>query len=74
MLYGEVEELIHRIDGVREITVNGRGGSSIYKDYISAGFLSGRTFHTDQAYSQLLKVIGKVRAVAEADTQFTILA
>jgi hypothetical protein len=66
MLYGEVEELIHRIDGVREITVNGRGGSSIHKDYISAGFLSGRTFHTDQAYSQLLKVIGKVRALAES--------
>ena len=39
-----------------------RGGpASVYKNYIEAGYLSGRTIHSHQGYTELLKVIGRVR-------------
>ncbi len=45
-LYGEVEEVIHRIDGTQVIKVDNFGQNpTVHKDWISAGWLSGRTFH-----------------------------
>ena len=35
---------------------------SVHKDWVSAGWLSGRTFHFGQGRTQLVKVISKVRA------------
>lgn len=61
-LYGEVKEVINRIEGQQKIEVDAYGGhKTIHPNYISAGWLSGRTFHTDTGRTQLVKVIGKVR-------------
>lgn len=64
MRYGEVEEIINRFGGVDRIEVHGRGGKSVYPNYIEAGYLSERTIHQYQGYNQLLKIIGKVRQMA----------
>jgi len=64
MRYGEVEEIINRFGGVNRIEVPERGGKSVYPNYIEAGYLSGRTIHQYQGYNQLLKIIGKVRQMA----------
>jgi|SRR5882762_310707 len=66
LLYGEVEDIIHRFGGIDkiEVTVFGRTKPSVYPNYIEAGYLSGRTFHQHQGYTQLLKIIGKVRQAA----------
>jgi len=63
--YGEVEDVIERIAGRMEVKVPGHGGISIYPNYIEAGYLSGRTNYAHQGYTQLLKVIGKVKQLAE---------
>ena len=61
--YGEVEGIIEQFEGRSEIKVPLHGGAVplIYPNYIEAGYLSGRTFHQHQGYTQLLKVIGKVK-------------
>jgi hypothetical protein len=61
-LYGEVEEVIHQFDGIQKIVVPDGLASTVHKDYVSAGWLSGRTLHTAAGRTQLVKVIGKVRA------------
>ena len=65
--YGELEELITRFAGIDKISVPLHYGAkdAIYPNYIEAGFLSGRTIHRHQGYTQLLKVIGKVKQLAE---------
>ena len=65
--YGSVEDVIERFVGRSEIKVSIHGHSepTTYPNLIEAGYLSGRTIHTYQGYSQLLKVIGKVRAIAD---------
>jgi hypothetical protein len=65
--YGAVEELISRVAGVAEISVPLFHGAkpAIYPNFIEAGYLSGRTIHRHEGYTQLLKVIGKVRQLAE---------
>lgn len=63
-LYGEIEDVVHQFEGIESIKVESGGGgtSAIHKDWISAGWLSGRTFHTGAGRKQLLKVIAKVKA------------
>ena len=64
-LYGEVADVIEQFEGRAEIVIpGGHGTKSVFPNYIEAGYLSGRTMHTHQGYTQLLKVIGKVRAQA----------
>ena len=64
--YGEVEDVVERLAGRMEVKVPGHQGTiNIYPNYIEAGYLSGRTIHSHQGYTQLLKVIGKVRQLAE---------
>src|SRR5262249_55455989 len=66
MLYGAVEDVIHQFDGVQSIRVDNFGAQpSMHQDWVSAGFLSGRTFHFHQGRTQLVKVIGKVRSALE---------
>ena len=65
LLYGEVEEIIHRIGGIIKVEVpEGHGLTSTYQNYIEAGYLSSRTIHRHAGYTQLLKIIGKVRQLA----------
>jgi len=65
--YGEVEDIIERVEGHREVEVpTQRGGlkAETYPNFIEAGFLSGFSIHAGQGYRQLLKIIGKVRKLA----------
>ncbi|HUF37696.1 MAG TPA: hypothetical protein VMN57_04170, partial [Anaerolineales bacterium] len=63
LMYGELEDVFDQFLGTSQISVpSARGGTtSIHKNYIEAGYLSGRTIHAHQGYTQLQKVIGKVR-------------
>lgn len=64
--YGEVEDVIERFVGRMEVKVPGHQGATlIYPNFIEAGYLSGRTNYAHQGYTQLVKVIGKVRQLAE---------
>jgi len=65
--YGELEDIIERFAGRQEICVEVLGVKqpAIYANYIEAGYLSGRTFYSHQGYTQLLKIIGRVRQLAE---------
>jgi hypothetical protein len=66
ILYGEVEEIIHRFAGDSrvEVPLHYGGKSAIYPNFIEAGYLSGRSIHQHEGYTQLLKIIGKVRQAA----------
>lgn len=66
--YGEVEEIIARFAGIQQIEVPRHGVTTTYPNYIEAGYLSGRTIHEHEGHAQLLKVIGKVRQLAEDPT------
>ena len=65
MLYGAIEEVINRFGGVSKVEVPQGRGIVIYNNFVEAGYLSGRTMHTHQGYTQLLKVIGKIKQLAE---------
>lgn len=68
ILYGELEEVITRIAGIRKILVPATfsdTAASEYPNFIEAGFLSNRGEHAYQGYRQLLKIIGRVRQLAE---------
>ncbi|OGP66697.1 MAG: hypothetical protein A2W27_00495 [Deltaproteobacteria bacterium RBG_16_44_11] len=67
-IYGEVADVFEEVVGKERIEVPVRGGKSYFPNYFEAGFLSGRTIHTHQGMSELLKVIGKVKALL-SDTQ-----
>jgi hypothetical protein len=67
ILYGQVEETIHRFAGDSKVEVPlGHGAKpAVYPNFIEAGYLSGRTIHRHEGLSQLLKIIGKVRQLAD---------
>ena len=66
ILYGECEPIITQILGVQEVTLDARhGAKERYSNLIEAGYLSSRTSHRYSGYHQLLKVIGRVRQLAE---------
>lgn len=65
--YGEVEEIIHQVLGIDHIEVPLlHSGSMVCRNYIEAGYFSGRTIHRTPGYKQLLKVIGKVKQLTES--------
>jgi hypothetical protein len=65
--YGEVENIIEQFAGRSEIAVpiHGEAKPVVYPNLIEAGYLSGRSIHAHEGYTQLLKIIGKVRQLAE---------
>lgn len=64
--YGEVEDVIERLVGRMDVKVPGHQGAILtYPNFIEAGYLSGRTNYAHQGYAQLVKIIGKVRQLAE---------
>lgn len=66
ILYGEVEEIIQQIVGVHPVEVPLFGNTVVsYPNLIEAGYFSGRTFHKYAGRNELLKVIGRVRQLAE---------
>ena len=64
MLYGSIEEVINRFGGIDKIEVPIDGVKPVvYPNLVAAAYLSGSTYHVHQGYTQLLKVIGKVKHV-----------
>ncbi len=69
-LYGELEPVVEQVLGSEEIEVElSHGATAKCKNYIEAGFLTGRTMHTHVGYQQVLKVIGRVQQCPEIITQ-----
>lgn len=67
--YGAAEEIIHRFGGIAKVEIpQGFGVTSTYPNYIEAGYLSNRTTHRLEGRNQLLKIIGKVRQLANDPT------
>ena len=66
-LYGAIEDIVHQYDGIQSISVESHGANppSVYKDWIAAGYLSGRSSYHHEGRMQLVKLIGKVRARIE---------
>jgi len=65
--YGEVAEVYEELMGRQKVEVLDRGTKSVYPNYFEAGFFSGRTFHTHQGKTELLKVIGKLKTHISED-------
>jgi predicted nucleotide-binding protein len=64
-VYGEVADVYESIVGRQRVEVPvGGGGKSIYPNFFEAGWLSPRTIHRHEGTSELLKVVGAVRARA----------
>lgn len=62
--YGEVADVFDEIVGRNQVVVpRSKSESSYYPNYFEAGYLSGRTIHSHQGKSELLKVIGKLNAM-----------
>ena len=71
-LYGALEPIIEHVLGIEDIEVElSHGATSKCKNYIEAGFFTGRSMHTHVGYRQLLKVIGRVQQYPEIITQAT---
>jgi hypothetical protein len=69
-LYGELEPIIEHILGIEEIEVElSHGATYKCKNYIEAGFLTGRTMHASVGYKHLLKVIVRIQQQPEIITQ-----
>jgi predicted nucleotide-binding protein len=70
-LYGQVADVYAEFVGNKSIAVPmfGSGTPSHYPNYFEAGFLSGRTIHTHQGQTELLTVIGKVRARLQTQSE-----
>jgi hypothetical protein len=67
-VYGEVALAFEQVVGKLSVRVPpGPSGGSVFPNYFEAGYLSGRTFYVSQAYNELLKVVGSVRARASAE-------
>ena len=72
-LYGELEPIIEQVLGIEDIEVElNDEATSKCKNYIEAGFLTGRTMHTNVGYNHLLKVIGRIQQYPEIITQATV--
>ena len=62
VLYGELEEVVKRSFPVQDVEVDAHHRHSAhYSNYIEAALLSNRTIYSEHGYTQLLKVIGKVK-------------
>lgn len=71
-LYGVLEPIIEQVLGIEKVEVElSHGAISKCKNYIEAGFLTGRSMHTHVGYNQLLKVIARVKQCPDIITQAT---
>jgi predicted nucleotide-binding protein len=71
-VYGQVADVFQEVLSQHSIEVSPaghHGPATVYPNLFEAGFLSGRTMHTHQGRTELLKVIGKVRALIAKSAQ-----
>lgn len=62
-LYGSIQDYYTEITGDKniEVPVAGSQLKSKYKNYLEAGYLSGRSFHSHQGYLELISVQAKIK-------------
>ena len=66
ILYGELEEIILGVTGVRKVEVEvGHGHKAVFSNYIEAALFSSRTFYNYEGYNQLLKVYGRIQRLVQ---------
>jgi predicted nucleotide-binding protein len=70
-VYGEVSDVFEEVVGHQriEVPLDRSSASSVYPNLFEAGFLSGRSIHSHQGRTELLKVIGQVKRRAEVPDQ-----
>jgi hypothetical protein len=63
-LYGSIQEYYIDATGVKniEVPIVGSQLKSKFNNYFEAGYLSGRTFHSHQGFTELISVIGILRS------------
>jgi uncharacterized protein (TIGR02391 family) len=67
--YGAVEDVYRHYTGDHEVIVEDRRHKKVFRNFFEAGWLSARTFHSSEGYRELEKVIGRVRAEVEDQTE-----
>ena len=70
--YGAVEDVYRHYAGDHEVIVEDRRHKKVFRNFFEAGWLSARTFHSSEGYRELEKVIGRVRAEVEDQTETAI--
>lgn len=60
--YGAVEDVYRHFAGDQVVELNDGSHRKKFPNYFTAGYLSGRTFHDTEGRSELLKIVGRVRA------------
>jgi hypothetical protein len=63
-LYGSIQEYYLEVTGLLniEVPIDNNGLKSTYNNFFEAGYLSGRTIHSHQGYTELIKVIGVIKS------------
>lgn len=60
--YGAVEDVYRYYVGDHKVIVEDRGHKKEFHNFFEAGWLSSRTFHSNEGRQELNKVLGRVRA------------
>ena len=71
-VYGQVMDVFEEILGKQRVDASpGPVGlpAAVYPNFFEAGFLSRRSMHSHQGQTELLKVIGKVKGLAQEEQQ-----
>jgi hypothetical protein len=73
-LYASIQEYYLDATGVKDIEVPVAGSQlkSRYNNYFEAGYLSGRTFHSHQGYTELISVIGIISSKKKISNRRTM--
>jgi uncharacterized protein (TIGR02391 family) len=60
--YGAVEQDYKKYTGPMQVELTDRGHLKVFSNFFEAGWLSGKTVHAAEGYSELLRVLGRARA------------
>ena len=66
--YGAVEDVYKEVAGAQRVELVDGKQKHTFNNFFEAGYLSGRTFHAHEGYQELLRVIGRVRAIVARQT------
>ncbi len=61
--YGAVQDVYKEFAGAQRVELVDGKQRHTFSNFFEAGYLSGRTFHAHEGYQELLRVIGRVRAI-----------
>jgi hypothetical protein len=61
--YGAVEDVYKQFAGAQRVELVDGKQKHVFSNYFEAGYLSGSTLQAHEGYQELLRVIGRVRAI-----------